>query len=80
VKVKIPENFEFYLVPENVRFESSVGSFSVEWKVSGKFATVEGLLILKKPRISPEEYEDLKNLFEGFVKVLKNQVLVLKKE
>jgi hypothetical protein len=80
VKVKIPENFEFYLVPENVRFESSVGSFSVKWKVSGNSATVEGLLILKKPRISPEEYEDLKNLFEGFVKVLKNQVLVLKKE
>ncbi len=80
VTLKLPEGYHLYIKPENFYYENRVGSFSIRWEVEKGTVSMESLMLLKKEKISPEEYQDLRDLFNTTVKTLRNQILVLKKE
>ncbi|WP_163327745.1 DUF3857 domain-containing protein [Desulfurobacterium thermolithotrophum] len=80
VKVELPKGFELYLKPENFYFENRVGSFEIKWKIEGKTLKFHSKMILKKNVVPPEEYKDLRELFNTTVKTLRNQTIVLKRK
>ena len=80
VELKIPPKYELYLKPENFYFQNRVGSFSVEWKEDKSTIRMRSRMVLTKNVISPEEYQDLRDLFNTAVKTIRNQIIVLKKE
>jgi len=41
---------------------------------------MHSVMVLKKERISPSEYQDLRDLFNTTVKTLRNQIVVLKRD
>ena len=80
VELKIPENYKLYLKPENFFFQNRVGSFSIEWKIENSKVRMRSRMVLTKNVISPEEYQDLRDLFNTAVKTIRNQIIVLKRE
>ena len=80
VELKFPPKYKLYLKPENFFFQNRVGSFSIEWEVEESKVKMRSRMVLTKSVISPEEYRDLRNLFNTAVKTIRNQIVVLKKE
>ncbi len=80
VTLELPDGYSLYIKPENFYYKNRVGSFSIGWKVENGTVSMKSLMLLKKERILPEEYQELRDLFNTTVKTLRNQILVLKKE
>ncbi|RUM44470.1 MAG: transglutaminase [Desulfurobacterium sp.] len=80
VELKFPPKYKLYLKPENFFFQNRVGSFSIEWEVEESKVKMRSRMVLTKSVITPEEYRDLRNLFNTAVKTIRNQIVVLKKE
>ncbi|WP_456460138.1 DUF3857 domain-containing transglutaminase family protein [Desulfurobacterium sp.] len=81
VSIAIPSGYTLFFLPENFNYSSDIGSISVWWssKENGKIRfNME--MVLKKDKISPEDYKELKKLFNLTVKTLQNQVIILGKE
>jgi hypothetical protein len=80
VELKLPKGFELYLKPENFYFKNRVGFFEIKWKVDGRTLRFSSKMVLNKNVVPPEEYRDLRELFNTTVKTLRNQIVVLKKK
>ncbi|RUM40673.1 MAG: transglutaminase, partial [Desulfurobacterium sp.] len=80
VELKLPPTFELYLKPENFYFKNRVGSLEIKWKVDGRILRFSSKMVLNKNVVPPEEYRDLRELFNTTVKTLRNQIVVLKRK
>jgi len=80
VELKLPPTFELYLKPENFYFKNRVGSLEIKWKVDGGILRFSSKMVLNKNVVPPEEYRDLRELFNTTVKTLRNQIVVLKRK
>ncbi len=80
VELKLPKGFELYLKPENFYFKNRVGSLEIRWEVDGRTLRFSSKMVLNKNVVPPEEYRDLRELFNTTVKTLRNQIVVLKKK
>ncbi|ADU96856.1 transglutaminase domain-containing protein [Thermovibrio ammonificans HB-1] len=80
VDLKLPEGYELFLLPEPFHFENRVGSLDVKWSRKGEVLRMEMRMVLRKSVIPPQEYQDLRDLFNTTVKTLRNQIVVLKRE
>jgi len=80
VKLNLPKSFRLYLKPENFYFQNEVGSFSVVWSFSGSVVEMGSELVLRKHRVSPKEYSQLRRLFNTAVKTLRNQSIILRRK
>jgi transglutaminase-like putative cysteine protease len=76
----LPEGYSLYLKPEDFKFKNRVGSLSLRWQLDGKMLNLSFKMLLNKRIVPPEEYGDLRELFNTAVKSLRNQVVVLKRE
>ncbi|MEO2082617.1 MAG: transglutaminase domain-containing protein, partial [Desulfurobacteriaceae bacterium] len=78
-ELKLPEGYRLYLKPENFYFKNRVGSISVEWSSKPGSLTMIMKMSVQKSVVPPEEYADLRELFNTTVKTLRNQIVVLEK-
>jgi len=80
VNISLPQNYKLYIKPEDFLYKNRVGEIKLTWSTKPQTIDFQLLLILNKSVIPTEEYEDLRKLFNAFVKTLRNEVIVLKKE
>ena len=78
--LELPHGYTLYLKPENLSFKNRVGSLNLSWRLNGNRLTLNAVMVLNKRIVPPEEYQDLRELFNYTVKTLRNQIVVLKKE
>jgi len=78
--LELPSGYTLYVRPENLFFKNRVGSLKLTWKLSGNRLTLNALMVLNRRVVPPEEYPDLRELFNYTVKTLRNQIVVLKRE
>ncbi len=79
-EIKIPPGYKLYLKPEDFAFKNRVGFMSLKWKAKPQVISMNLKLILNKHIIPVEEYTDLRDLFNTFVKTIRNEVIILEKE
>ncbi|WP_456341686.1 DUF3857 domain-containing protein [Thermovibrio sp.] len=77
--VKLPSGYTLLFKPENLNFKNRVGSLKISWSQEEGELTMMAEMILNKRIVPPEEYRDLRELFNYTVKSLRNQVIVLKR-
>jgi len=67
--ISLPENFIVESIPEKIEFhgKNSIGTFFYEAKNIGNTIVVSYLLKIEKENILPEDYPDLKAMYEHAV-------------
>jgi hypothetical protein len=78
--MELPFGYTLYVKPENLSFKNRVGSLNLSWELKGRELTLRAKMVLNKRIVPPEEYGDLRELFNYTVKTLRNQIVVLKRE
>jgi len=77
--VKLPSGYKLLFKPEDLTFKNRVGFLKLNWTQKGDTLTLRAKMVLNKRIVPPDEYRDLRELFNYTVKSLRNQVIVLKK-
>jgi len=78
--LELPKGYALYLKPENLSFKNRVGSLKLSWEFDGSKLTLNAVMVLNRRIVPPDEYQDLRELFNYTVKTLRNQIVVLKRE
>ncbi len=78
-RVELPPGYTLLFKPEDLTFKNRVGSLKISWSGEGRELSLKVKMVLNKRIIPPQEYGDLRELFNYTVKSLRNQVIVLKR-